>query len=101
MRSIDELGMRAVMQAALADVDEHPPAPELRDGLDPTIAPAWARQCAAAPPTETQLFMEMLADSGALGSVDIMELNPALDLRNQTAELAVVDLLESLFGKSR
>ena len=43
--------------------------------------------------------MEMLADSGALGSVDIMELNPALDLRNQTAELAV-DLLESLFGKS-
>ena len=41
----------------------------------------------------------MLADSGALGSVDIMELNPALDLRNQTAELAV-DLLESLFGKS-
>ena len=48
---------------------------------------------------ETQLFMEMLADCGALGSLDWMELNPARDIRNQTAELAV-DLLESLFGKS-
>ena len=43
--------------------------------------------------------MEMLADSGALRSADLVELNPALDIRNQTAELAV-DLLESLFGKS-
>jgi hypothetical protein len=46
-----------------------------------------------------QLCMEMLADTGRLGSLDLVELNPALDLRNQTAEL-VVDLLESLFGKS-
>ncbi len=48
---------------------------------------------------EMQLCMEMLADSGALRSADLVELNPALDIRNQTAELAV-DLLESLFGKS-
>ncbi|MFO0299080.1 MAG: arginase family protein, partial [Pseudomonadota bacterium] len=32
-------------------------------------------------------------------SLDIVELNPALDVRNKTAELAV-DLVESLFGKS-
>ena len=40
-------------------------------------------------------------DLGArrLGSLDLVELNPALDVRNQTAELAV-DLIESLFGKS-
>jgi arginase len=43
--------------------------------------------------------MEMIADSGRLASLDIVELNPALDLRNQTADLAV-DLVESLFGKS-
>ena len=43
--------------------------------------------------------MEMIADSGCLGSLDIMELNPALDVRNQTAQLAV-DLVDSLFGKS-
>jgi len=34
-----------------------------------------------------------------MGSLDIMELNPALDVRNQTA-LVAVDLVESLFGKS-
>jgi arginase len=48
---------------------------------------------------EAQLCMEMIADSGRLGSLDVMELNPALDVRNRTARLAV-DLLESLFGKS-
>ena len=40
-----------------------------------------------------------IADTGALASLDLMELNPARDVRNQTAEL-VVDLVESLFGKS-
>ncbi|MBS0611326.1 MAG: arginase [Proteobacteria bacterium] len=102
MRSIDELGMRAVVQAALADVDEntHLHLSFDMDGLDPTIAPGVGTPVRGGPTyRETQLCMEMLADSGALGSVDIMELNPALDLRNQTAELAV-DLLESLFGKS-
>ena len=43
--------------------------------------------------------MEMIADSGRMGSLDIVELNPVLDNRNMTAELAV-DLVESLFGKS-
>jgi arginase len=43
--------------------------------------------------------MEMIADTGALGSVDIMELNPALDHRNRTAEVTV-ELIASLFGKS-
>ena len=41
----------------------------------------------------------MIADSGRLGSLDLVELNPALDVRNQTAQL-LVDLVESLFGKS-
>jgi arginase len=43
--------------------------------------------------------MEMIADTGRLGSLDIVELNPALDIKSETAELAV-DLVESLFGKS-
>ena len=41
----------------------------------------------------------MIADTGRLASLDLVELNPALDVRNQTAELAV-DLIQSLFGKS-
>ena len=36
----------------------------------------------------------MIADTGRLGSLDVMELNPALDVRNKTAALAV-DLIES------
>jgi arginase len=43
--------------------------------------------------------MEMIADTGRLASLDIVELNPAFDLRNRTAMLAA-DLVESLFGKS-
>jgi arginase len=48
---------------------------------------------------EAQLCMEMIADTGQMGSLDIVELNPALDVRNRTAEVAV-DLVSSLFGKS-
>ena len=48
---------------------------------------------------ESQLCMEMIADTGQLASLDVMELNPALDVRNRTAEVAV-DLIESLFCKS-
>ena len=70
------------------------------DFLDPEIAPGTGTPVRGGPTyREAQLCMEMLADTGCLASVDVVELNPALDVRNQTAEL-VVDLLESLFGKS-
>ena len=48
---------------------------------------------------EAQLYMEMIEDTGQLGSLDLMELNPAFDMRNRTAVVAV-DLIESQFGKS-
>jgi arginase len=68
--------------------------------MDPEIAPGVGTAVRGGPTyRETQLCMEMIADTGLLGSLDLVELNPALDLRNQTAELAV-DLIESLFGKS-
>jgi arginase len=41
--------------------------------------------------------MEMIYDSGLMRSLDIMELNPAYDEGNRTAELAV-ELVQSLFG---
>lgn len=102
MRTIDELGMRAVMQAALRDVDAdtHLHVSFDMDCLDPSVAPGVGTAVRGGPTyRETQLCMEMLADTGALRSADLVELNPALDVRNQTAELAV-DLLESLFGKA-
>lgn len=102
MRTIDELGMRAVMQAALAGVDEgtHLHVSFDMDAMDPSVAPGVGTDVRGGLTyRETQLCMEMLADCGCLASADLVELNPALDVRNQTAELAV-DLLESLFGKS-
>lgn len=102
MRNIDEVGARSVMQRALQDVDgeTHLHVSFDMDCLDPAIAPGVSTAVPGGPTyRETQLFMEMLADCGALGSLDWMELNPARDIRNQTAELAV-DLIESLFGKS-
>lgn len=102
MRRIDEIGMRGVMAEALAGVDEsiHVHVSFDVDFLDPAIAPGVGTTVPGGPTyREAQLCMEMIADSGRLGSLDLVELNPAFDQHNATAKL-VVDLVESLFGKS-
>jgi arginase len=102
MRRIDEVGMKRVMEEALADMadDTHLHVSFDVDFLDPSIAPGVGTTVRGGPNyREAQLCMEMIADTGRLGSLDIVELNPAFDKRNQTAKLAV-DLVESLFGKS-
>jgi arginase len=102
MRSIDEMGMRSTMEQALAGMDgnTHLHVSFDVDFLDPLIAPGVGTTVRGGPNyREAQLCMEMIADSGQLSSLDIVELNPAFDKRNQTAKLAV-DLVESLFGKS-
>jgi arginase len=102
MRYIDEHGMRHTMEQALAGLDAqtHLHVSFDVDFLDPTIAPGVGTTVPGGPTyREAQLCMEMIADTGLLASLDVMELNPALDVRNQTALLAV-DLIESLFGKS-
>jgi arginase len=102
MRYIDEMGMRHAMELALEGVDAetHLHVSFDVDFLDPAIAPGVGTTVPGGPTyREAQLCMEMIADTGRLGSLDIMELNPALDVHNKTAELAV-DLIESLFGKS-
>ena len=102
MRYIDEMGMRAAVELALAlvDANTHLHVSFDVDFLDPDIAPGVGTTARGGPNyREAQLCMEMIADTGRLGSVDVMELNPALDERNRTA-LVAVDLIESLFGKS-
>jgi len=102
MRFIDEMGMRHTMELALALVgpDTHLHVSLDVDFLDPDIAPGVGTTVRGGPTyREAQLCMEMIADTGRLASLDVVELNPALDVKNRTAELAV-DLIESLFGKS-
>jgi arginase len=102
MRYIDEMGMRHAMELALAlmDANTHLHVSLDVDFLDPDIAPGVGTTVRGGPTyREAQLCMEMIADTGRLASLDIVELNPAFDIRNRTAELAV-DLVESLFGKS-
>ncbi|WKB52192.1 arginase [Eleftheria terrae] len=102
MRYIDEMGMRHTMELALAMMDSntHLHVSFDVDFLDPDVAPGVGTTVRGGPTyREAQLCMEMIYDSGRLGSLDVMELNPALDVRNQTAEIAV-DLIASLFGKS-
>ena len=102
MRYIDEIGMKRAMEEALEgiDADTHVHVSFDVDFLDPAIAPGVGTTVPGGPYyREAQLVMEMIADAGSLGSVDIVELNPAFDEHNKTAILAV-DLVESLFGKS-
>jgi arginase len=102
MRYIDEMGMRHTLEQALLGVDEdtHIHVSLDVDFLDPDIAPGVGTTVSGGPTyREAQLCMEMVADTGQLASLDIVELNPAFDIRNRTAEVAV-DLIGSLFGKS-
>jgi len=102
MRTIDEMGMREAMQLALGTMDSntHLHVSFDVDFLDPDIAPGVGTTMRGGPTyREAQLCMEMIADTRQLASLDLMELNPAFDVRNRTAEVTV-DLVESLFGKS-
>jgi arginase len=102
MRYLDEMGIKHTMTEALKDLDDntHLHVSFDVDFLDPAIAPGVATTVAGGPSyREAQLCMEMIADTGLLASLDIMEVNPAYDIKNQTALLAV-DLVDSLFGKS-
>ena len=102
MRRIDEIGIRKAMEIALDGMDEHC---HLHvsfdvDFLDPEIAPGVGTTVPGGLSyREAQLCMEMIADTDRMASLDIMELNPALDVRNKTA-LITVELVQSMFGKS-
>jgi arginase len=82
MRSVDELGVRQVMDCVLADMDAntHLHVSFDVDFLDPEIAPGVGTTVPGGPSyREAQLCMEMIADTGRLGSLDVVELNPALE----------------------
>lgn len=103
MRRIDEHGMRAVMAEVLeciARTGGHLHVSFDLDFVDPDVAPGVGTPVLGGPTwREAQLCMEMIHDSGLLGSLDVVEINPALDIHNRTAELAVA-LIKSLLGET-
>jgi arginase len=70
------------------------------DDLDPSVAPGVGTTVpGGATYREAHLVMEMLHESGLVGSLDVVEMNPFLDVRGQSA-LTIVELLASLFGRT-
>jgi arginase len=102
MRDIDEQGIPAVIGKAL-DKLSHMDRLHISldmDSLDPSEAPGVGTPVPGGLTyREAHLLMEILADDGRVGSIDVVEINPILDRHNETAELAT-ELLTSLFGQS-
>jgi len=102
MREIDERGMRAVMEDALKIANDGTSGLHVSfdmDCIDPSFAPGTGTTVPGGITyREAHLAMEMVADSGKLAALDLMEVNPVLDAHNQTAILAV-ELLLSALGK--
>jgi arginase len=99
IRSVDADEKKAIRQLGLTvfdmrHIDEH----GMRNTM--TDAPGVGTGVRGGPTyREMQLCMEMIADTGRLRSLDVVEVNPALDVRNRTGEVAV-ELIESMLGKS-
>ena len=102
MRDIDERGMRAVMEEALRLAGRNTVGYHVSldmDWIDPEDAPGVGTPVwGGATYREAHLAMEIIADHGRMLGFEIVEVNPVLDERNQTAELAV-ELALSAFGK--
>jgi arginase len=103
MTDVDKLGMARVVEEALriAGADRRPLHVSFDlDGIDPSEAPGTGTPVKGGLSyREAHLAMEMLAESGRLGSIEMVEINPILDRSNQTALLAV-GLICSGLGKS-
>ncbi|MGH9535367.1 MAG: arginase [Terriglobales bacterium] len=102
MRDLDERGMRAVLEEAIAVATNN--AEGFHCSLDMDLIDAAFAPGVGTPVRggvtyrEAHLAMEIIADSGNLLSLEVVEVNPVLDERNRTAELAV-ELIASALGK--
>lgn len=102
MRDIDERGMRSVVEQAVAiatNGTEGFCCSLDMDFIDATHAPGVGTPVrGGATYREAHLALELIADSGNLLSLEVVEVNPVLDEHNRTAELAV-ELILSALGK--
>ncbi len=99
---IDRIGMMAVVEKAIERVSRDVEGIYLSfdmDALDPRHAPGVGTPVSAGlTQREAHLVCELVAENGNLVGMDMVEVNPILDIQNQTAHLAM-DLILSAFGK--
>lgn len=102
MKDVDRYGMGNVFDRAMKAVTQDTAAVHVScdvDALDPTVSPGTGTTMRGGLAyREAHLFMELIADSGLLAGVDMVEVNPLLDVRNQTATIAA-ELVASALGK--
>lgn len=100
MRDIDERGLRAVMEEAIAFASEGTAGFHLSldmDFVDPAYAPGVGTPVrGGATYREAHLAMEMICDSAAMRSIEVVEVNPVIDEANRTADLAVELIMSGL-----
>ena len=103
IKDIDRDGMAAVAERAIALASDGTGGMHVSfdvDVCDPSIAPGVGTPVRGGLGyREAHLFMEMVADADRLVALDLVEVNPTLDVRNSTAELAA-ELALSALGKN-
>ena len=100
MKDIDRQGIASAVEQAVRLAGQGTAGIHVSfdlDACDPTIAPGVGTPVRGGfNYREAHMVMEIVADSGLLTSLDMVEVNPTLDLRNQTAELATELVLSAL-----
>lgn len=103
MKDIDKLGITEVMARAIKIATRGTGGFHVSydlDVCDPTVAPGVGTAVKGGLSyREAHVVMEMVAESGKMTSLDLVEVNPTLDIRNTTAELGT-ELALSALGKS-
>jgi arginase len=100
MSDLDRIGVQAAMGEALEHVagDGFVHLSLDMDVLDPEVAPGVGTPVRGGLSyREAHLAMELIAEAGIVGSLEVVEVNPILDRENETAQLAV-ELVASALG---
>jgi arginase len=102
MSEIDRHGVHHVMKKAIARATDGTDFVHVSfdlDAIDPTVAPGVGTPVKGGLDyREAHLLMEVIADSGVMSSMEVVEANPILDECNASAEFGV-ELIQSAFGK--
>ncbi|MDP2778333.1 MAG: arginase [Anaerolineales bacterium] len=100
MEQVDRYGMVTVVEKAIEHVTRNTDGMYLSldlDALDPRHAPGVGTPVPAGlTEREAHLACELIAETGKLVGMDVVEVNPILDVQNQTAKLAVELALTAL-----